>query len=314
MVVLRQYLFKAVILPVLFMAFTLAGNVHAKTLVGVIMTADIPYYASMHKALVENLKKNLPEEEVEFILQRPFPDPIAWSNAARKLIAIEVDLVISYGAPATQAVLFEKSGIPVVYVGVYEPEEVKISGDNVTGCGYKIPLSSLLRYFKRIKQINKLQVVYSSNEEDSVRQMTELIKLCKQQRIELSRIDIRTYDDLRKFKGIGKDDAVYITGSALAHIWIEDILSLLWKKRVPSVGIFPDPKELGMLITLYQPPEQQGEKAAEIVARVIQGSNPEDIAPEVLRTTELVFNLDEANQLGITFPMQVIVEATRVIR
>lgn len=314
MVFLRQYLLSR-FLPALFLVLILTGGAYAKTLVGVIMTADIPYYASMHQTLVQTLKEKLPaEENVEFILQRPFPDPIAWSNAARKLIAIEVDLIISYGAPATQAVLFEKSRIPVVYVGVFEPETAKIAGENVTGCGYKIPLSSLLRYFKRIKQINKLQVVYSSNEEDSVRQMTELIELCKQQKINLSRIDLRTYDDLRKFKEIGKDDAVYITGSALAHIWIEDILSLLWKKRVPSVGIFPDPKELGVLITLYQPPEQQGEKAAEIVTRIIQGTQPKNIAPEVLRTTELVFNLDEANQMGITFPMQIIVEATRVIK
>lgn len=287
----------------------------SKMLVGVIMTADIPYYSEMHKSLAESLKSQLPaEEQVEFILQRPFPDPIAWSNAARKLIAIEVDLIISYGAPATQAVLYEKSEIPVVYVGVFDPAATKISGDHVTGCGYKIPLSSLLRYFKRIKDMKKLRLLYSSNEEDSVRQMVEVAKLSKEQNIPIARVDIRSHGDLRKLKGIGKNDAVYITGSALAHIWIEDILSLLWQKRVPSVDIFPDPAELGVLITLYQPSEQQGKKAAEIVAKIISGEKVENIPPEILRTTELVFNQSEGNKLGITFPLQLIVEATRVVK
>ena len=286
-----------------------------KTLIGVIMTADIPYYTQMHKALTESIKSQLPAgEEVEFILQRPFPDPIAWSNAARKLIAIEVDLILSYGAPATHAVLFERSKIPVIYLGVYEPEAAQFKGSFFTGCGYKIPLSSLLRYFKRIKNMSKLRVIYSSNEEDSVRQMVEVTKLAKEQGIALARVDIRSHADLRKLKEIGRNDGVYITGSALAHIWIEDILTLLWQKRVPSVDIFPDSAELGVLVTLYQPPGLQGQKAAEIVGRVIAGEKVENITPQLLRTTELVFNQHEAGRMGITFPLQVIVEATRVIK
>lgn len=288
----------------------------AKTLIGVIMTADAPYYVEMHEALVKTLKEQLPaEEEVDFILQRPFPDPIAWSNAARKLIAIEVDIIVSYGAPATQAVLYEKSKIPVVYVGVYEPEAVKLEGNSYTGCGYRVPLSSLLRYFRRVKDdMSKLLVIYSSNEEDSVRQMQELVKLAKEQNVELGRMDIRSHDDLRKLKEVGRDDGVYITGSGLAHIWIEDILTELWEKRVPSVDILPDVKELGVLITLYHPPELQGQKGAEIVAHLIAGEKIDTIPPVLLRTTELVFNQNEARKMGITFPLQVIVEATRVIK
>ena len=303
------------LIPVLILALCFPGLSSGKTLVGVIMTGNIPYYDAMHEAFVEKLEHQLPPgEDVEYILQRPFPDPIAWSNAARKLIAIEVDLIVSYGAPATQAVVYERSSIPVVYAGVYEPQDGQFTGASVTGCGYKVPLSSLLRYFKRISDMRKLRVVYSSNEEDSVRQMTELVALVKQQEIDLAKVDIRSHGDLRKFKSIGRKDAVYITGSTLAHIWLEDILSLLWEKKVPAVDVFPDPTELGLLITLFQPPEQQGEKAAEMAAKIIGGEHPENIPPELLRSTELVFNLNEANKLGITFPLQLIVEATKVIK
>ncbi len=286
-----------------------------EVLVGVIMTGKIPYYEAMHEAFVNGLKKKLPPgEEVEFILQRPFPDPIAWTNAARKLIAIEVDLIVSYGSPATHAVLFEKSDIPVIYAGIYDPASSGISEDSVTGSGYRVPLSSLLRYFKQVKDINKLWVVYSSTEEDSVRQMNELLVLAKQQRIDLSRADIRSHDDIKKLLKVNKDDAVYFTCSSLAHIWKKDILSLLRKKRTPAVDVFPDRNIDGMLITLYQPPEPQGEKAAGIAAKIINGAEPETIVPELLRKTELVFNLIEAKGLGVEMPMQLVVEATEVIR
>lgn len=304
------------LLPVLFLILSSPTLSEGRVVAGVIMTADIPYYAAMHQAFVDGLKKSLPaDEEIQFILQRPFPDPIAWSNAARKLIALDVDLIISYGAPATQAVLFEKSRIPLVYVGVYEPETTEISGRHVTGCGYRVPLSSLLRYFKKLKDIDTLRVIYSSNEEDSVRQMTELVDLAKRQNINLATVDIRSQGDIKKINStIGTNDAVYFTGSALAHIWIEDILLLLREKKIPAVDIFSDPAETGMLITLFHPPNQQGERAAEIAAKIIGGEAAENIAPELLRETELVFNLVEARQLGINFPIQLMVEATRVIK
>jgi len=279
------------------------------------MTGNISYYDTMHKAFVANLKKKLPQgEDVQFILQRPFPDPIAWSNAARKLIAIDVDLIVSYGAPATHAVLFEKSKIPVVYAGVYEPETAGIKSRYVTGCGYRVPLSSLLRYFKRIKDVKKLRVVYSSTEEDSVRQMKELAGRDKQQKIDLTWVDIRSQGDIKKLRSVGRGDAVYITGSSLAHAWMEDILSLLEEKKVPAVDMFPDPAEKGLLITLFHPPELQGEAAAEIVAKIMGGEKAENIAPQLLRETELVINLIEARELGITLPLQLVVEATRVVK
>jgi len=303
------------LLPVLFLVLCCPGISAGKVLVGVIMTGNISYYDTMHQTFVANLKKKLPPgEEVEFILQRPFPDPIAWSNAARKLIAIDVDLIVSYGAPATHAVLFEKSKIPVVYAGVYEPEAAGIKSRYVTGCGYRVPLSSLLRYFKRIKDVKKLRVVYSSTEEDSVRQMNELVSLAKQQKIDLTWVDIRSQGDIKKLKSVGKGDAVYITGSSLAHVWMEDILSLLEDNQVPAVDMFPDPAERGLLITLFHPPELQGEAAAEIVSKIIGGEKAENIAPQLLRETELVFNLVEARALGISLPLQLMVEATRVIK
>ncbi len=307
--------FQSGILPALFLLLLLPGQSSGKTLVGVIMTGGIPYYEDMHQAFVAELNNMLPGgEEVQFILQRPFPDPIAWSNAARKLIALDVDLIVSYGGPATQAVLFEKSRIPVVYAGVFDPDAAGITGPHITGCGYLVPLSSLLRYFKRIKEIRKLRVLYSSTEEDSVRQMVELAELAEQQKIDLVKVDIRSHDDLKKLKAVGSEDGVYVTGSSMAHTWLVDIMDVLKGKEVPTVGIFPDTDEKGVLITLFHPPEEQGKAAAELASRIIGGERAENIAPVLLRKTELVFNLVEARAVGITFPIQLIVEATRVIK
>ncbi|MFZ5797648.1 MAG: ABC transporter substrate-binding protein [Desulfobulbaceae bacterium] len=287
----------------------------AELRVGAIMSGDIPYYREMHESFVRELHALLPAgEKVEIIPQRPFPDPIAWSNAARKLIALEVDLVVAYGEPAARAVEHEKSGVPLLYAGVYDPEHAGLKGKKMTGCGFKVPLSSLLRYFKQLKRVDSLTVVFSGIEDDSVRQKEELRALTATQHIQLKEIDIRVVADLDQLRSLNETDTVFVTGSALSHLWLAQILDILRQNKVPMGTIFPDSEGGGVLITLYQPPREQGKMAASMAARILRGEEPAAIDPAVQRDTELVFNLVQAQQLGITFPLQLIVEATRVIK
>jgi putative ABC transport system substrate-binding protein len=277
------------------------------------MTGDIPYYGAIHEAFVNEInKRSAGEEKIEIVLQRPFPNSISWSNAARKLIAFDVDLIVTYGSPAALAVIHEKSSIPLVYAGFYEPEEVAINSKYATGCGFKVPLSSILRYFKRVKDVNSLGVVFSSIEEDSVRQFDTMKRLTEQQGIKIAKMDIQAQSDLDKLK-TQQSDVVFITGSSLAHLWLDDLVTILEKQQVPVADIFPDENEAGVLMTLFQPSDTQGEMAAEMAWQILTGTRPADLATQTFRDTELVFNLIEAKRLGINFPIQLLIEATRVI-
>lgn len=291
-----------------------ATDSHAAKQIGVIMTGDVPYYRAMHETFVAEINKRFAgAEKIEIILQKPFPDPISWSNAARKLIAFDVDLIVSYGAPAAQAVIHEKSNIPMVYAGLYEPDQAAVSGKNVTGCGFKVPLSSIIRYFKHLKPVNTLGILFTSSEEDSVRQYKTMTALATQQNIKTARIDIQSRTDLAKLKA-ENTDAVFITGSSRVHLWLEDILSILKKKQVPTADIFPDDAESGVLITLFQPPLAQGKMAAEMASQILADKKPASITPQISRDTELVYNLVEARHLGITIPIDQLIEANRVIK
>ena len=308
---LRRPLLK--ILLSAFFILAAAPNLHAGKRIGVIMTGDIPYYGAMHETFVTELNKKFAgAEEIEIILQRPFPDPISWSNAARKLIAFDVDLIVTYGSPAAHAVIHEKGRIPLVYTGLYEPDNTAVKVKNVTGCGFKVPLSSILRYLKRIKTIDTLGIIFSSIEEDSVRQYETMHLLADQQNIKTEKIDILSRADLDKLK-TKKFDVVFITGSSLAHLWLDDIVSILDEKQIPAADIFPDDMESGVLMTLYQPSQTQGEMAAEMAWQILLGTKPSDITTHTFRETEMVFNLVEARHLGINFPIQLLIEATRVI-
>jgi putative ABC transport system substrate-binding protein len=284
-----------------------------KTVVGVMMPGNSAYFNEIHKAFLTTLAAKPAGTNFEIIVQRPYPDGTALSNAARKLVAVEPDIIITYGASATLAVLNEKSRIPLVYGGVYDPPTAQLIGSRVTGCGFKIPLTSLLRYLRELKKVETLNVLFSSLEDDSVRQLNELAELAKEQQLSLNRINLKNRDDLKKAP-LDKGEALFLTGSSIVASMLDEILTLAKSRQQPSVSIFPDPDEAGITIALYHDPQDQGRKTAEMAALVLAGRPPGEIKTESLRNTELTFNLREAKNIGVKIPFQLVAEAGKVIK
>ena len=108
----------------------------------------------------------------------PSPDPLSWTNAARKLVVAEVNVLVTYGAPAALAAIRETKSIPIVYAGVYDPGGCRASSArNMTGISSKVPMTSLLKYLKKMTPFTRIAVVYNELEPDSVRQAEELGEL-----------------------------------------------------------------------------------------------------------------------------------------
>jgi putative tryptophan/tyrosine transport system substrate-binding protein len=96
--------------------------------VGVVMFGNIGYYQEMHKAFVAALAaEEFDHRKVDMPLQKPSPDPLSWTNAARKLSVAEVNALVTYGASATLAAISETKGIPIIFAGVYDPNTVGVS-------------------------------------------------------------------------------------------------------------------------------------------------------------------------------------------
>ncbi len=286
----------------------------SKPVVGVIMPGNSPYFQEIHKSFLTNLAAKSPSgTNFEIIIQKPYPDATALSNAARKLLAADPNIIVAYGTTATQAVLNEKSRTPLIFGGVYDPLNAQLAGPRTTGCGFKIPLTSLLRYLRELKKVETLSVLYCNLEDDSVRQLNELAELAKEQQFILNRINLMDREDLKKAP-LEKGDAIFLTSSSVVASMLDEILALARRHQQPTVGTFPDRDEAGITIALYQNPLSQGMKTAEMAAQVLAGRSPSEIKPESLRNTELMFNLKEAKQIGVKIPFQLVAEASKVIK
>ncbi len=283
--------------------------------VGVIMSGNITFYQDVHKAFVGALvKEGFDHRKVGTFLQMPSPDPLSWTNAARRLAVAEVNVLVTYGAPAALAAMREAKGIPIVFAGVYDPIAVGISARKVTGISSTVPMTSLLKYLQRLKRVSRLAVVYNELEPDSARQAEELTQLESQFGFQTVRMAVRRSEDARKLVFAGKADAVFISVSAAVNEALDIIVKSAHAAGIPTISQTGGTAEHGVILSLAPNATEQGESAARFAARILRGEKPAGMQPEISKRVELVLNIKEAKALGIRVPNDLITDAMKVIK
>jgi putative ABC transport system substrate-binding protein len=287
----------------------------AEKTVGVVMSGNIGYYQEIHRAFVAELaKEGLDHRKLDTLLQMPSPDPMSWTNAARKLVVAEVEVLVTYGAPAALAAIKETKSLPVVFAGVYDPAACGVAARNVTGISSKVPLTSLLKYLKKITPFTKIAVVYNELEPDSVRQAEELAQLEGQYGFQTVRMSVRKAEDARKLSFAGKADAVLISVSSVVNEALDAIVKNAHAAKAPTVSQIGGSSEHGVILSIAPSAKEQGEAAGRLAARLLRGEKPANLPSEVPKLVEMVLNLKEAGAMGIKVPFDLITDATEVIK
>jgi|Deesub1362A_J573_1020465.scaffolds.fasta_scaffold00027_130 putative ABC transport system substrate-binding protein len=308
-VLLRKLLIIAVCIVVFFTVYV--KDTSAET-VGVIVTHGVYSHEKAFKEFQSYLAKKGYKNRLKFIIQRPYPDPIAWSNAARKLIAADVDVMVTYGAPVTFSAIREKADIPIIYAGVYEPLVSKIKAKNVTGVCSRYPISSLVRYLRASTTIKKLGVIYSSMEEDSRYQLFEVKKLSKKYGFAVTPLNLRRPVDIAGMLSNIDVSAFFITSSSIVNSVFPTILHIAGSRKIPTASLIQY-DGLSATIVLSSQPEEQGRVAAEKLIEFLKGVPIRDIPATCSKNIELIFNMKDAHHLGIRISMDLVTEATRII-
>jgi putative ABC transport system substrate-binding protein len=283
--------------------------------VGVIMSGNIGFYQEVHKAFVGALvKEGFDHRKVDTFLQMPSPDPLSWTNAARRLEVAEVNVLVTYGAPATLAAIREAKGIPIVFAGVYDPNAVGVSARNVTGISCKVPMTNLLVYLKRLIPFTRLAIVYNEQEPDSAHQADELARLESQYGFQTIRMAVKRSEDAGKLVFAGRADAVLISVSATVNEAIDVVVKSAHAAKIPTISQTAGTAEHGVILSLAPNAKEQGEAAARFTARILRGESSAALPAEFPKVVDLVLNLKEAGVLGIKVPPDVIADAMQVIK
>ncbi|MBI4823373.1 MAG: ABC transporter substrate-binding protein [Nitrospirae bacterium] len=292
----------------LFITLLASQTLAAEKTIGVILTGNTPFYQAIHKAFLEELKRR--GIKAEILVQTPSSETMAWVNAARKVVTVNVDIIVTYGTSATVAAVSETSEIPVVFSGVFDPETVGRKR-NVTGASSKVPLIGIVKLLKDLKDFARLGIIYNDTEKDTVKQATEIEGLGSKFSFQPVKFNIKRLGDTQKIKDI---DALILTTCCAAFQCIDNIVEVSRRLKVPTATAISGGEETGIILTVSADPVEQGKDAAELVARVIAGEKPSSIPFKSPKKVDMIINLKEANELGIKVPLDVLGSATKVIK
>ncbi len=295
----------------------LAGPLHAATkdgiVAGVVFSGDLPFYREIHEELVRRLFEKGYDKKVRFIIQRPNPDALAWSNAIRKMIAYDASLIIVYGSGAARAALYESSSVPIIYAAVYEPERSGIKGSNIRGVGYRIPVSSIIRYLRKTGDIKKIGVLYSDAEPSTKTQYDDVKAACESLSIDVVKIPIKRPSEIGRRLRLMSYDSLLLTSSALINKYFPDYILVFRKKPVPLAAIITGLEEYSV-ITLSTDPRKQGDILARNLIQFINNGDISGIENTELLKNSLTFNMRLAIDLGLDIPVELLTESDRVIK
>lgn len=280
--------------------------------IGVIITRENVFHERTHKAMLSHLASKGQSKNHKFIIQRPNADPIAIRNAARKLVAVDVDIILTYGTPATQAALAETSRTPVIFAGVYENSFSADKSKNASGVCTKLPLSSFIRYLNNSINSRSLTVIYSSFEDDTIQQLEDIKRITEKYELTVTAINLEKPADITSLLAGAETGAFFITSSSITNSVYPAIIRVADNKGIPIASLlYHDP--VSATFQLTSSPDEHGKRAGEKLLRVLTGTSIRKLTDECSVDIELVFNVRKARELGLRIPMDLVIEATKVI-
>lgn len=290
----------------------------AGPLITAVMTSDQPRYREAHQAFVRHLATHgYPASSVEIVLQAPNPDPISWSNVIRKFVAYQPDLIVAYGAPVATAAQREGEGIPLVGVDLFTGN---ISSPKMVGVSSHVPMATLLKMLEAVRSarhaLKRVAVLYNGKEVGSLHQFQDLKSASSAFGCVITGINVSSTGSLdAALSSLGEGtDAVIVTESGIACQQFNKIISRLRGRALPVLTTMPDGAAKGALVSLEIDPEEQGQLAAGLAIRILQGNRSNSGPMLTPKKVDLVINMLVAREFGLDIPFTALSSATRIIK
>ncbi|OGA01804.1 MAG: hypothetical protein A2Z64_10035 [Betaproteobacteria bacterium RIFCSPLOWO2_02_67_12] len=243
-----------------------------------------------------------------------------------ELVALNVDVIVTAGTPATLAVKKATTSVPIVMVAVGDPIGTGIvpslsqPGGNITGLTSISPeldgkrLELLREVFPDVSHVAVLWNADSPLQFVGERRTHAAAEVLH---IKVLSLGVRNEEGLEKaFAAIARErpGALLVLADRLFLHHRARIMDFATKHRLPGVHAYRELVEAGGLMSFGPNYAEMHRRAAYFVDRILKGAKSADLPVERPATFELVINLKAAKALKLTIPQSVLLRADDVIQ
>lgn len=290
-------------------------------LIAVILANSQQRYQEIHTSFVDNAA-TFCGEDCKIYVQKPNPDVMSLRNSVRKAVALDADLIVTYGLSATLAVKHESPPSPTLFADVYDPVQLGLiskknsKGKNMTGIRGDAPVQALFKYFVEATKPQKLGVLYDPESPEGDLQRAVLEKACKMRHVEMLPLVVEGKGDFTSLlESLPEDtDGLFLANGDYADPHLSEILKFASGRKIPVITQRAGMKESGAFMVLETSDVEQGEQLAKMSDQLFKGENVSEIPMYRPRQVDFVINLKVAKKYGIQMPFQILSVATQVVR
>ena len=310
--------------------FAITAMVHAAPadasdpiLIGISKIVSHPALDAIEKGIQEVVKSQYPD--ARFDPQNANGEMSTASSIAQKFKSENVTLAVGIATPTAQALVNALKDRPVIYSAVTDPVGAGLVGStekgekNVTGISDMTPVRAQIELLNRIKPIQTLGHVYASSEANAVSLATIARQVCKEMGIKFVETTVSNSAEVKQaVQAIaGRVDGIYISNDNTVVSALAAVTSVAKKYDIPVMSADPSSAETTPVLAAWGfDYYKMGKATGRLVVRVLKGEKPESI-PTIFMTdasdVDLLINLDVADELGLTFPEDVIANANTII-
>jgi putative tryptophan/tyrosine transport system substrate-binding protein len=253
--------------------------------------------------------------------------PELLADAAAKLAAAKVDVIVSGGPTSTLAAKRSTKTIPIVMTFESDPvgdglvASLARPGGNITGLstlGPELSGKRLELLKEMIPKLSRVAVFETPRSRPNDKgQKDELAAAAKKLGLRLQVLELQNANDIEPaFHAAKKERAGAVSAQAVAVLLSQrrKVAELAIQGRLPAIYSREEFTDAGGLATYAASTSDLARRAATYVDKILKGAKPSELPIEQPMKFEFVINLKTAKQIGLEIPQWTLMKADRVIK
>jgi putative ABC transport system substrate-binding protein len=287
--------------------------------IGVSKTVQHPALDAVEQGIQDEL--NDAGVGAKFDLQNANGDVNTAAQIAAQFQNEKVALAVGIGTPVAVALATNIKDVPVVFSAVTDPvgaglvDTLSHGKGNVTGMSDAVPVAAQLKLFKDVAGVKTIGYIYTSNEANSISALAEVKAACAELELKLIEQAISVAGEVRQATEalVGRVDGIYITTDNTVYSALPSLIDVCHRAKKPLFSAdVTSCKEGGAVIAQGFSYYKAGRVTGNMVYQILSGKKPEEIPVRFLTEPnefDLLFDLDEAKNCGLTIPEQYLSQA-----
>jgi putative ABC transport system substrate-binding protein len=248
-----------------------------------------------------------------------------FADLASDLVRLNVNIIVTWGTPATLAAKQATTTIPIVMASAGDPvrsglvSSLAHPGGNVTGLtvlGPDLAAKRLELLKEAVPTMTRVAFLWNPANPDQKSSLKEVQAGARALGVTLHSVEARSREELERSLAAMKQNrpsALLMTADAVHQRYIGRIVAFALENRLPAMYQLKEAVDRGGLMSYGASLPDLGRRAATYIDKILKGAKPADLPVEQPTKFELVINMKTAKALGLTIPQTLLLRAEQVI-